>query len=386
MVAGGVLRGVNGCAGVLKPRGRQWRGLDGAWWALAWRAGGVAPVVVGALGWHAGSAVAGLDGVWWALAWHVGVMAPVVVGALGWHAGSAVAGLDGTWWVLAWRVGVVVPVVVGALGWRAGSVVARSCMPHWCGVKASGDGSGVLRAIRGQRGVKLEEAGSWAPGCGGVVAGCGGGLHAWWEEKKKNPIIPPLDEFFLSRHTHRVATSPPSCILDTATVPIHTTTIPVWSVWPPLPWPMQDAADGPSRIYHHTTQGRRPHPVCSEHRLYKPPPPSLGPNTPAAIPRHTHHEEVADDELGFGPADKISHAVHPPPCLASPPHRLATCKTGQRRHAVPSNRGRPSTHIRLAQVPQRSKNPGLLSTHLLATTPLVAMPPPPPTWLKAYGN
>ncbi|KAI9436904.1 hypothetical protein H4582DRAFT_2077904 [Lactarius indigo] len=57
-------------------------------------------------------------------------------------------------------------------------------------------------------------------------------------------IIPPLDEFFLSRHTRRVATSPPSCILDTATVPVHTTAIPVWSVWPPLPRPTQDAADG----------------------------------------------------------------------------------------------------------------------------------------------
>ncbi|KAI9434227.1 hypothetical protein H4582DRAFT_2060407 [Lactarius indigo] len=107
-------------------------------------------------------------------------------GALGWRAGSAVAGLDGTWWVLAWRVGVVAPVVVGALGWRAGSVVAVEV------------------------------------------------VH----------IIPPLDEFFLSRHTRRVATSPPSCILDTATVPVHTTAIPVWSVWPPLPQPTQDAADG----------------------------------------------------------------------------------------------------------------------------------------------
>ncbi|KAI9434948.1 hypothetical protein H4582DRAFT_2059784 [Lactarius indigo] len=309
--------------------GRQWQGLDGTWWALAWCAGGVAPVVVG---------------------------------TLGWRAGSAVAGLDGMWWVLAWRVGVVAPVVVGTLGWRAGLVVARSCTPHWRGVKASGDSSGVLRAIRGRCGVKLEEAGSWAPGRGGVVAGCGGGLHA-------------------CRHTCRVATSPPSCILDTATVPVHTTAIPVWSVWPPLPRPTQDAANGPSRIYHHTMQGRCPHPICGERQLCKPPPPSLGPNTPAAIPHHTHHEEAADDELSFGPADKISHAVHPPPCLASPPHHLATCKTGQWRHTVPSNRGRPSMHIRLAQVLQRSKNPGLLSTHLLATTPLVAMPPLP-TWLK----
>ncbi|KAI9443890.1 hypothetical protein H4582DRAFT_2053658 [Lactarius indigo] len=321
----------------------QWRGLDGAWWALAWCAGGVAPVVVGALGWRAGSAVAGLDGAWRALAWCVGVVAPVVVGALGWRAGSAVAGLDGTWWVLAWRVGVVAPVVVGALGWRAGSVVARSCTPHWRGVKASGDGSGVLRAIRGRRGVKLEEAGSWAPGRGGVVAGCGGGPFATLAASP--------------RHL------PPASWIQ-----------PLYPFTPPL------SPSGQCGLHSHGQHKMQPTDLPPHYARMTPTPrlrraPAMQatttlpqPQHPATIPRHTHHKEVADDELGFGPADKISHAVHPPPCLASPPNRLATCKTGQRCHAVPSNRGRPSTHIRLAQVPRRSKNPvsdldGSVGTH-----------------------
>ncbi|KAI9431097.1 hypothetical protein H4582DRAFT_2063088 [Lactarius indigo] len=202
------------------------------------------------------------------------------------RSGSAWRGLEAACWGLAWwwaRWG-------GAAGrwWRG---LARSID---VARRVSGDGSGVLRDITGRRGIKLEVAGSWTPGWGGVVA----------VEVVRSP--------------RPVATSPPSYILDTATAPTHTTAISAQPVWPPLPQPMQDAADRSTTIPAvrkddaHTPSAASAS-YASHHLL-----PSA-PTPPAAVPHYTHYEEAVDDELGFGPANKISHAMHLAPHLAGPP-------------------------------------------------------------------
>ncbi|KAI9438986.1 hypothetical protein H4582DRAFT_2056841 [Lactarius indigo] len=281
--------------------------------------------------------------------------------------GSAWRGLEAAWWGLACvlgrrgaggggRAGVARRVGGGgvlhaALTWCGGSAAtaAGSCMIQRGGVVSSWRWQGLGRQVGaawwwvGGRGMACHVGGGDEAGMAtAVVVHVHGGPASGKKEKKKkkqkeNLCIKPKSGTsptvsFLWRRLWRwsacvvgreekkpprgvalrgngsprpVATSPPSYILDTATAPTHTTAISAQPVWPPLPQPMQDAADRSTTIpavrkddAHTPSAASASYASC--HLL-----PSA-PTPPAAVPHYTHYEEAVDDKLGFGPANKIS--------------------------------------------------------------------------------
>ncbi|KAI9431674.1 hypothetical protein H4582DRAFT_2062565 [Lactarius indigo] len=172
-------------------------------------------------------------------------------------------------------MGCVALVAVGALGWRAGLVLVPHVLswrwrgaPYWRGMT-------LVVAVEVVRMVGREEKNTPQ----GSV-------------ERKNKATNFFQVATLNRH---VVTSPPSpsykSDMATPTAPTHTTAIPACqrSAWHPFSWSTQDAANE-----------RRPHPICGQHQLCKPPP-LLSPITLCRYSPPHYHEEAADDELGLRP-------------------------------------------------------------------------------------